>query len=100
MIQRTGLNIIQGVIFMENRGEQISPDQKLDLRGVLCPINFVKTKLKLEEMEINQVLEVILDDGDPMRNVPRSVKEEGHRVIKVEKLPDNTYKLLIRKETD
>lgn len=85
---------------MVNKTEQISPDDTLDLRGVLCPINFVKTKLKLEEMEVDQILEVILDDGDPMRNVPRSVKEEGHKIIKVEKLPDNSYKLLIRKEAE
>ena len=61
-------------------------DEIIDLRGVLCPINFVKTKLKLEMMESGQVLEVTLDDGEPMRNVPRSIKEEGHKVIKVEKL--------------
>lgn len=85
---------------MVNKGEQISPDDTLDLRGVLCPINFVRTKLKLEEMEVDQILEIILDDGDPMRNVPRSVKEEGHKIIKVEKLPDNSYKLLIRKEAE
>lgn len=76
------------------------PDQTLDLRGVLCPMNFVQTKLKLEEMKTGQVLEVVLDDGEPMRNVPRSVKEEGHRIVGVEKQPDSTYKLLIRKETE
>ena len=61
-------------------------DEKIDLRGVLCPINFVKTKLKLETMESDQILEVTLDDGEPMRNVPRSVKEDGHKIVKVEKL--------------
>lgn len=75
---------------------ELTPDDKLDLRGVLCPLNFVHTKLKLEEMEEGQLLEVVLDDGEPMRNVPRSVKEEGHRILKVEKLDDSTYKLLIR----
>ncbi len=85
---------------MTNKGESVAPDEKLDLQGVLCPINFVKTKLKLEEMEMGQVLEVILDDGEPMRNVPRSVKAEGHRVIGVEKLSDGTYKMLIRKESE
>jgi tRNA 2-thiouridine synthesizing protein A len=85
---------------MTTRSETPVPDEELDLRGILCPINFVHTKLKLEEMEINQVLEVTLDDGDPMRNVPRSVKAEGHRIIAVEKLPDSAYKLLIRKETE
>ena len=41
---------------MTNKGELVNPDDTLDLQGVLCPINFVKTKLKLEEMEIGQVL--------------------------------------------
>jgi len=71
-------------------------DEKIDLRGVLCPINFVKTKLKLEMMEDGQVLEVILDDGEPMRNVPRSVKEEGHKVVAVEKFDDG-YKIFVKK---
>lgn len=90
------LNTMQGEISMA-QSEEIRPDAKLDLKGVLCPINFVKTKLKLEEMEEGQILEVILDDGEPMRNVPRSVKEEGHKIVGIEKLPDDTYKLLIRK---
>ncbi|HHT9105259.1 MAG TPA: sulfurtransferase TusA family protein [Candidatus Wujingus californicus] len=72
------------------------PDEKIDLRGVLCPINFVKTKLKLEMMDSGQVLEVILDDGEPIRSVPRSIKEEGHRVVKVENI-DGAYRLLIKK---
>ncbi len=71
-------------------------DEKIDLRGVLCPINFVKTKLKLEMMEDGQVLEVFLDDGEPMRNVPRSVKEEGHKVVEVEKV-DDSYKIFVKK---
>ncbi|MFQ5561599.1 MAG: sulfurtransferase TusA family protein [Nitrospinota bacterium] len=71
-------------------------DEKLDLTGVICPINFVKTKLKLEDMEPGQVLELILDDGEPMRNVPRSLKEEGHKVTKVENLGER-YRLLVEK---
>ncbi len=76
---------------------EIKPDDKLDLRGVICPLNFVETKLKLEEMEDGQILEIVLDDGDPIRNVPRSIKEEGHKILKVQNLADSTYSLLIRK---
>lgn len=76
--------------------EKIVPDDKIDLRGVLCPINFVKTKLKLEMMDSGQILEVILDDGEPIRSVPRSIKEEGHRIVKVENV-ENMYRLLIKK---
>ncbi|MBI2858696.1 MAG: sulfurtransferase TusA family protein [Chloroflexi bacterium] len=78
----------------------VNPDESLDLRGVLCPINFVQTKLKLEEMEVGQVLEVVLDDGEPMRNVPRSIKEEGQRIIGVSKQSDSSYRLLVRKESE
>ena len=75
---------------------EIKPDEVLDLKGVPCPNNFVKTKLKLEDMEEGQVLEVIIDDGEPFRNVPRAVKEDGHRIINVERI-DNHWKLQIRK---
>lgn len=76
---------------------EFSIDETLDLRGVLCPMNFVKTKLKLEEMATGQHLEVFLDDGEPISNVPRSVKEEGHRILKVNKEADGCYRLVIRK---
>lgn len=60
----------------------------LDLRGVMCPINFVKTKLKLEMMEPGEVLEVLLDSGDAIQNVPKSIKEEGHKIVEVKKEGD------------
>jgi tRNA 2-thiouridine synthesizing protein A len=75
---------------------EININERLDLRGVICPYNFVKTKLKLEEMEVGQILEIIIDNGEPMKNVPRSIKEEGHEILKVERL-DKTFKLLIKK---
>ena len=73
------------------------PDETLDLHGVLCPLNFVQAKLQLEDMEDGQILEIILDDGDPIRNVPRSLKEEGHKILRVERLEDEAYRLLVRK---
>lgn len=75
---------------------EIKIDKTLNLKGVPCPMNFVKTKLKLEEMDSGEVLEVFLDDGDPIKNVAASVKEEGHQIIKVEKVGDH-FKLLIKK---
>lgn len=70
---------------------------ELDLRGVICPYNFVKTKLKLETMKHGDVLSVLLDDGDPIRNVPRSVENEGHTVLSQERV-DRAYRVLIRRE--
>lgn len=82
---------------MEEKKQEEKVDQSLNLKGVICPINFVKAKLKLEEMEDGQNLEIIIDDGEPMQNIPRSVKEEGHKIVKVEKLSDGSFKLLVRK---
>lgn len=73
------------------------PVTELDLRGVICPYNFVKTKLKLETMKEGEVLSVLLDDGDPIRNVPRSVENEGHTVLAQERV-DQAYRVLIRRE--
>ncbi|MFH1655797.1 MAG: sulfurtransferase TusA family protein [Candidatus Omnitrophota bacterium] len=74
----------------------IKIDQTLDLKGTPCPMNFVKTKLKLEEMENGEVLEVLLDDGDPIKNVTASVKEEGHQILKVQQA-ENYWKLVVKK---
>lgn len=71
-------------------------EYKLDLRGVTCPLNFVKTKLKLEELKDGEQLEVLLDKGEPIRNVPRSAREEGHKVLSVIKKEDY-YSVLIEK---
>ncbi len=72
------------------------PKKRLDLHGVICPLNFVKTKLALEELDPGDILEIIIDEGDAMLNVPRSVKEEGHKIIKVTPLGE-TYQILIEK---
>jgi TusA-related sulfurtransferase len=78
---------------------RVTPDAELDLRGVICPYNFVKTKLKLETMQAGQVLAVMLDDGDPIRNVPRSVSDDGHAVLGQDPM-ENFYRVLIRKRVD
>ena len=58
----------------------IVSDQTLDLRGTPCPINFVRTKLRLEKMEVGQVLEVWLDPGEPIEQVPDSLRMEGYQI--------------------
>lgn len=75
--------------------EPIHVDDKIDVMGVDCPENYIKTKLKLEAMKNGQILEVTLDDGEPMRSVPRSIKEDGHQVIHLEQFEDG-YKIYIK----
>ncbi len=58
----------------------------LDLRGTPCPINFVRTKLKLEQMPAGSLLEVWLDGGEPIEQVPDSLKMEGYHIYSLEAL--------------
>lgn len=72
-------------------------DDFLDITDVVCPITFVKIKVALEELDDGQILEVHLNAGEPIQNVPRSLKDEGHKVLSVEDLGDGTFTLLVLK---
>lgn len=56
------------------------PDDKLDLRGTPCPLNFVRTKLRLQQMSPGSLLEVWLDPGEPIEQVPDSLIMAGYSV--------------------
>ena len=81
----------------KEKSEGFTPDVKKDFRGVMCPMNFVKTKIALTPMKSGQILEILLDDGAPIENVPGSVKNEGHTILSTEKV-ENYWKVLIRKK--
>ena len=51
--------------------------KKLDLRGVKCPLNFVRAKIALDDSEVGTVLELFIDDGEAYDSVPKSLSEEG-----------------------
>jgi TusA-related sulfurtransferase len=56
---------------------------QLDLRGTPCPINFVRTKMKLEQMAAGELLEVWLDAGEPIEQVPDSLKMAGYGIEQI-----------------
>ena len=60
-------------------------------------MNFVKTKIAMDPMESGQLIEVLLDDGDPINNVPGSVKLEGHEILSQDQRDDGHWSLLIKK---
>ena len=62
-------------------GTTYTPVETLKLHGVKCPFNYVKAKLYLEEMEIGEVLEAIVDEGEPSEHVPKSLKEDGQKIL-------------------
>ncbi len=76
-----------------------SADAQLDLRGTPCPINFVRTKLRLEQMESGSLLEVWLDPGEPIEQVPDSLVIEGYQVEAIEDRQE-FFALKVRKPND
>ena len=79
---------------------EIHFDEQVDITDVVCPVTFVKAKVALEEMDEGQVLAVKMNDGEPVQNVPRSIKEEGHQILKLEDNGDETFTLIVRKVED
>ena len=71
-----------------------SADASLDLRGTPCPINFVRTKLRLEQMSPGSLLEVWLDPGEPIEQVPDSLKMEGYQLEAIDQM-EGYFALLV-----
>ena len=72
----------------------------VDITDVVCPVTFVKAKVALEELDEGDILAIRLNDGEPVQNVPRSIKEEGHKVLKLLANDDGTYTLIVEKVGD
>jgi tRNA 2-thiouridine synthesizing protein A len=77
--------------------EKYRIDGRLDVTGDVCPMTFVKAKAALEEMEDGAVLAIRMNDGEPVQNLPRSVKDDGHQILRLRDLEDGTYELIVRK---
>lgn len=77
--------------------EKLQYDEKVDITDKVCPLTFVKAKVSLDELEDGQILAIRMNDGEPVQNVPRSIKEDGHQILKLTDNEDGTYTLFVRK---
>ena len=75
-------------------------DDRVDITDVDCPITFVKTKVALDVLDEGQILQVHLNGGEPVKNVPRSVEGEGHEILHLTDNKDGTFELYIKKVGD
>ena len=75
-------------------------DETVDITDVVCRSTFVQAKVAREERDDGQILSIKMNDGEPVQNVPRSIKEEGHQVLKLLNNEDGTYELIVRKVGD
>ena len=69
----------------------------LDITDVVSTITFVKVKVALEDLDDGQILEVRLNEGEPIQNVPRSLKDDGHKILNLQDNEDGTFTLFVEK---
>ena len=72
-------------------------DQELDITAEVCPMTFVRTRLALDRMSPGQTLLVRLRGDEPVRNVPRTAREQGHQVLSMTTAADGVVSLLLRR---
>lgn len=72
-------------------------DDFIDITDVVCPITFVKVKVALEDLDDGQILEIKLNEGEPIQNVPQSLKDEFHKILEVNDNGDGTFTIFVEK---
>jgi len=70
---------------------------KLDITKEHCPMTFVKTKIALSKLQKGDILEVLLVEGEPLQNVPKSSREQGYKVLEIAHVGGQVHKVLIEK---
>ena len=70
---------------------EIAFDEEVDITDKVCPLTFVKAKVAIDELDEGQIIAIRMKDGEPVQNVPRSIKDEGHQILKLADNEDGTY---------
>jgi len=78
----------------------IKVDKTIDIRGQVCPYTFVRSKLAIEKMNVGEVLEIILDHKAAVENVPKSMENEGQKVLVVEQTSEKEWRIVVRKDKE
>lgn len=74
----------------------MTPDATVDITREVCPMTYVRVKLALERLAKGALLEVFLAGEEPLKNIPRSAREDGHEVVSLEPAAAGRSRLLIR----
>ena len=81
-------------------GEEFTVTRTVDLKGQVCPYTFVRSKLAIEKMGLGEVLEIILDHKPAVENVPKSMENEGQKVLKIDQTGEKEWHVFVRKDKE
>jgi tRNA 2-thiouridine synthesizing protein A len=80
--------------------DEIKIDKTIDIKGQVCPYTFVRSKLAIEKMNLGEVLEIVTDHKPASENVPRSMENEGQKVLKVQQTGEKEWHIVVRKDRE
>ena len=90
-----------GIVKMDVSMEAPKVDKELNLKGKICPYTFIESMLVLEEMKIGEVLRVIVDYPPAVSEVPKSLENEGYKVVSVSPINETDWAIIVKnKEFD
>ncbi len=79
---------------------EIKADKTIDIKGQVCPYTFVRSKLAIEKMNVGEVLQIITDHKAASENVPKSMENEGQKVLKIEQQGEKEWHIYVRKDRE
>jgi len=80
--------------------DDIKIDKTIDLKGQVCPFTFVRSKLAIEKMNLGEVLEIIFDHKPAIENVPKSMENEGQKLLKIDQTGEKEWHVFVRKDKE
>ena len=80
--------------------DETKVDKTIDIRGQICPYTFVRSKLAIEKMNVGEVLEIVLDHKPAVENVPKSMENEGQKVLKIDQTGEKEWHIFVRKDKE
>jgi TusA-related sulfurtransferase len=80
--------------------DEIKVDKTLDIKGQVCPYTFVRSKLAIEKMVLGEVLEIVTDHKPASENVPKSMENEGQKVLKIDQTAEKEWHIFVRKDKE
>ncbi len=71
--------------------------ETLDLRGLLCPLTWARTKYALGRLAAGSELRVLVDHRPAVPDIKRNAEELGHEVLASREMPDGAWELVLRR---
>ena len=71
--------------------------ETLDLRGLLCPLTWARTKYALSKLAAGAELRVVLDHRPAVPDLKRNAEELGDEVVSTQEADPGVWEMVLRR---